>query len=51
MVFFGERTEENHIYYLVKLNYTVKTGAVYRGCNVCYQVFLENGKIYFKSKI
>ena len=47
----GERVEENHIYQLVKPNSTVKTGALYRGCNVCYQVFLENGKIDFKSNI
>ena len=48
---FGERVKENHIYHLVKLNSTDKTRTVYRGCNVCYQVFLENGKIDFKSKI
>ena len=42
---FGERVEENHISHLVKPNSTVKTRTVYRGCNVCYQVFLENGKI------
>ena len=48
---FEESVEENHIYHLAKLNSTVKTGAVYRGCNICYQVFLENGKIDFKSKI
>ena len=46
-----ERVEENHIYHLVKPNSTVKTRTVYRGCNVRYQVFLENGKIEFKSKI
>ena len=40
------RVEENHIYDQVKPNSTVC-----RGCNVCYQVFLENGKINFKSKI
>ena len=48
---FGERVEENHIYCLVKHNSTVKTRTVYRECNVSYQVFLENGKIDFKSKI
>ena len=48
---FGERVEENHIYCLVKHNSTVKTRTVYRGCNVSYQVFLENGKIDFKRKI
>ena len=48
---FGERVEENHIYHLVKPNYTVKTRTVHRGCNVWYQVFLENVKIDFKSKI
>ena len=47
----GERVEENHIYHLVKLNSTVKTRTVYRGCKVCYQDFLENEKIDFKSKI
>ena len=48
---FGERVEENHIYHLVKPNYTVKTRTVYRGCNVCSQVFLENRKIDFERKI
>ena len=48
---FGERVEENHIYHLVKRNPTVKIRTVYRGCNVRYQVFLENGKIDFKNKI
>ena len=48
---FGERVEENHIYDLVKSNSSVKTRAVYRGSNVCYQGFLENGKIDFKSKV
>ena len=48
---FGERVEENHIYDLVKPNFTVKTKKGYRGRNICYQVFLENGKIDSKSKI
>ena len=48
---FGQSVEEKHIYHLVKPNSPVKTRTVYRGCNVCYQVFLENGKINFKSKI
>ena len=48
---FGERVEENHIYHQVKPNSNVKTRTAYTGCNVCYQVFLENGKIDFKSKI
>ena len=48
---FGERVEENHIYDLVKPNTTVKARTVYRGCNVCYQILLENRKIDFKSKI
>ena len=39
---FGDSVEENHIYHLVKPNATVKIITVYRGCNVCYQVFLEN---------
>ena len=30
-----ETVEENHIYRLVKPNFTVKTRTVYRGCNVC----------------
>ena len=42
---FEERVEENHIYHLVKLNSAVKTRTVHRGYNICYQVFLENGKI------
>ena len=48
---FGESVEGNHIYDLVKPNSAVKTRTVYRGCNVCYQFFFENGKVYFKSKI
>ena len=48
---FRDRVEENHIYSLVKPNSTVKTRTVYRGCNACYQVFSENRKIEFKSKI
>ena len=48
---FGEGVEESHIYHLVKSTSTVKTRKVYRGCNVCYQVFLENGKTDLKSKI
>ena len=48
---FEERVEENHIYDLVKPNSTVKTRTVYRGCNVCFKVFLENGEIDFESKI
>ena len=41
---FGKRYEENQIYDLVKPNSTVKSRTVYRGGNVCYEVFLENGK-------
>ena len=48
---FQERVAENHIYNLVKPKSKVKTRTVYRGCNVCYQAFLENGKISFRSKI
>ena len=48
---FGETVEENHIYHLVKPNSAVKTRTVHKGCKVCYQVFLENWKIDFKSKI
>ena len=48
---FLERVEENHIYDQVKPNSAVKTRTVYRGCDVCYQVFWENGKIDFISKI
>ena len=36
---FLERVEENHIYNQVKPNSAVKTRTVYRGCDVCYQVF------------
>ena len=46
---FEERVEKNHIYDLVKLIATVKTRTVYRGYNVCYKVFLENGKIDLKD--
>ena len=48
---FGVRVEENYIYHLVKSNSTVKTRTVYRGCNVSYQAYLENGKVDFNSKI
>ena len=48
---FGERVEENHIYLLVKPTYAVKARAIHRVCNVYYQVFLENRKVDFKSKI
>ena len=48
---FGERVEENHIYDLVKKNSTVKIRAVYRGCYICYQDFLETEKSDFKNKI
>ena len=48
---FEDRVEEDHIYHLVKPNSTVKTRTVYRGCNVSCQVFLENGKIDFMTKI
>ena len=34
-----------------QLNSTVKTRRVYTEYNVCYQVFLENVKTDFKSKI
>ena len=47
---FGDRVDENHIYHLVIPNSAVKTGTVYRECNVCYQAFSENGRIDFKSK-
>ena len=47
---FGERVEKNYIYDLVKRNYTVKTRTVYRGCNVCYQVFLEFQKWTLRAK-
>ena len=48
---FGERVEENHLYHLVKPNSILKLRSVYRGCSVYYQIFLDNGKIDFKSKI
>ena len=38
---FEERVEENQISHIVKPNSTLKTGTVYRACDVCYQVFLE----------
>ena len=47
---FKERVEENHIYDLVKSN-SAKKVEKYRGCNIWYQDFLENGKIDIKSKI
>ena len=36
---------------LVKPTSTIKTWTVFRGCNVCYQVFLAGGKTDFKRKI
>ena len=42
--------EENHIYDLVKPNFTVKTGRVYRGCKVCYQVFWKMEKLTLRAK-
>ena len=53
MVFktFWRSDEENHIYNLVKTNSGVKNGTLSKVCNVFYQVFLENRKIDFKSKI
>ena len=42
---FQERVEENHIYHIVKPSSTVKTGTVYRGCNVCYQFFWKIEKL------
>ena len=48
---FIERVEENHIYHLVKSDSIVKNRTIYRGCNVCLQVLLVNGKIDFKSQI
>ena len=48
---FGERVEENHLYHLVKPNSILKLRSVYRGCSIYYQIFLDNGKIDFKSKI
>ena len=47
----GERVEENYVHDLVKSSSSVKTRTLYKACNVCYQVFLEKGKIDFKSKI
>ena len=47
---FGERVEKNHIYDLIKRSYTVKTRTVYRGCNVCNQVFLEIEKWTLREK-
>ena len=47
---FGERVEENHIYYLVEPDSTVKTRTVYIGCNVCYQVFWKIEKLTLRGK-
>ena len=48
---FRERFQENNIFRIINPKFIIKTRTVYRGCNVCYQVFSENGKINFKSKI
>ena len=47
----GERVEENYVHDLVKSSSSVKTRTLYKACNVCYQVFLEKGKIDYNSKI
>ena len=47
---FEERVEENHIYNVVKPNFTVKTGTVYRGCNICYQFFWKMEKLALIAK-
>ena len=47
---FEERVEENHIYHIEKRNSTVKTGTVYRGCNVCYQFFWKMEKLTLIAK-
>ena len=48
---FGESVEKNHIYHLIKPTSTVKTRTVYRGCNLCYQVFFWKWKNWLNSKI
>ena len=47
---FGESVEQNHIYHLAKSNSTVKTRTVYKGCNICHQVFWEMEKLTLRAK-
>ena len=48
---FGERVEEKHIYHLAKPNSAVKTGTVYRGCNVIYEVFWKMEKSTLRGEL
>ena len=47
---FKERVEENHYLWPSKTIFYKKLEQ-YRGCNIYYQDFLENGKIDLKGKI
>ena len=47
---FKERIEENHYLWPSKTKF-YKKPEQYRGCNICSQAFLENGKIGLKGKV
>ena len=47
---FGESIVENHIYDLVKPNSIVKARTVYRGGNVCCQVFWKMEILTLRAK-
>ena len=47
---FEESVEENRMYHIEKPNSTVKTGTMYRGCNVYYQFFWKMEKLTLIAK-
>ena len=47
---FRESVDENNYPGSSKTRFSKKLEQ-YRGCNICHQVFLENGKIDLKGKI
>ena len=44
-----ETVEGDHIYHLIKPNFTVKTRTGYRGCNVCSKFFRKLEKLTLKA--
>ena len=47
---FGEKVEENHMYDLVKPNYTVKTRKVYRGITYVTKFSWKMVKLPLRAK-
>ena len=47
---FGERVEENYIYYQVKLSSTVKTRSVYMRCYMLQNVFWKMERLTLRAK-